>query len=101
MKLSTLNTALRGIADSPHDRYADLNRIAETVVYLLTVVIERHYLEGDFLADSLRLSSSLSRIRADVSALVQLGFSGRVDSCAERIDIEKAFVFERSYVFAE
>ena len=90
----------------PHDRYADFNRVAETVVYLLAVVVQGHYLEGYFLCwyiyrDIGSAGGLLCAQNLYVAALVELCARCRVHGCAERVYKVKAGVLKGTDVFAE
>ena len=99
---------LRGIHHPPHDRDPDLDGIAEAVVDLLAVVVERHDFQRDLPARELRRLRGSLRPRElagdgeiDVPALVQLGARRGVDALTEGVDEIESLALQRADIFAE
>ena len=106
-----VENGLGRVHHAPHDRDADLDGVAEAVVYLLAGVIEGHYLERDLLAGILGQGHGidaraeklhrLGRAAVHVTALVELRLGRGVDADAEGIDKVEAGLPQRAGIVAE
>ena len=101
-----IEDGLGGVYDAPCHGNTYLNGVAEAVVDLLAVVVERHYLEGYLLVRRLDLGALLcvccnALYRRYVSALAELCFCRGVDRNAEGIYKVKSVAAQRADIFAE
>ena len=100
----------RSINHTPHNSDPDLDRVAETVVDLLPVVVQGHDLKRDLFPCQVHFR--LPRVQSKrhgrlysfiiyIPALIQMGVSRRVYTGAERIHIIKPVSFQCTHIFAE